>query len=65
MPGEGSGAQELGTITVVKLSALPAAQNLLVVAIRYDRQVALARDAIFVTTVPSAPAIFLLAALLA
>jgi predicted permease len=51
-------------LAVTVLSALPTAQNIFVVAIRYDRRVALARDAIFVTTVLSAPAIFLLAALL-
>jgi len=45
-------------------AALPSAQNIFVHATRYDRQRVLARDAIFVTTILSVPAIFVATALL-
>ena len=47
------------------LAALPTAQNIFVHAVRYDRGVVLARDAVFATTVLSVPAITVIAALLA
>lgn len=50
---------------VTLLSALPTAQNVFVVATRYERGVLLARDAIFVSTVLAAPAAVVIAALLA
>ncbi|HVK26813.1 MAG TPA: AEC family transporter [Nocardioides sp.] len=50
---------------VTLLSALPTAQNVFVVATRYDRGILLARDAIFVTTLASAPVAIGIAALLA
>ena len=46
------------------LAALPTAQNIFVLAMRYDRRVTLARDAIFLSTVLSVPAILAVAALL-
>ena len=46
------------------LATLPTAQNIFVLAMRYDRRVTLARDAIFVSTVLSVPAIVVAAALL-
>jgi malonate transporter and related proteins len=49
------GAHQLLAVTV--LSALPTAQNIFVVANRYGRSTLLARDAIFFSTVLSAPAI--------
>ncbi|AUS79001.1 AEC family transporter [Actinoalloteichus sp. AHMU CJ021] len=46
-------------------AALPTAQNIFVYAIRYDRAVDLARDAILITTVVSVPVIVTITALLA
>lgn len=51
-------------LAVTVLAALPAAQNIFVIATRYDRGVVLSRDAIFATTVLSVPAIAVIAALL-
>ncbi|MGZ4494492.1 MAG: AEC family transporter [Nocardioides sp.] len=51
-------------LAVVVTSALPTAQNIFVHATRYDREVLLARDAIFVTTLVSVPVIFAAVALL-
>lgn len=50
-------------LAVVVISALPTAQNVFVIASRYDRGVLLARDAIFVSTV-GCPAVILGAAAL-
>ena len=50
---------------VTLLSALPTAQNVFVVAMRYERAVLLARDAIFVSTLASVPVAVGIAALLA
>jgi predicted permease len=52
-------------LAVTVIAALPTAQNIFVHATRYDRAVVVARDSIFVTTVLSVPALFLIAALLA
>ncbi|HET8717972.1 MAG TPA: AEC family transporter [Nocardioidaceae bacterium] len=52
-------------LAVTVLAALPTAQNIFVHATRYDRGVVLARDSIFVTTILSVPALFVIAALLA
>ncbi|MFY0405632.1 AEC family transporter [Solicola sp. PLA-1-18] len=49
---------------VTVLAALPTAQNIFVYATRYDRGVALSRDAIFATTVLSVPVVITVAALL-
>lgn len=54
-----------GLLDVTVLAALPTAQNIFVLAMRYDRRVTLARDAIFLSTVLSVPAIVAVAALLA
>lgn len=50
---------------VTVLAALPTAQNVFVLATRYDRAVVVSRDAIFVSTVGSVPAIVAISALLA
>jgi malonate transporter and related proteins len=59
----GLDAPELLAVTV--LSALPTAQNVFVVATRYDRATLLARDAIFVSTLASVPVVMLISALVA
>ncbi|MBM9459846.1 AEC family transporter [Nocardioides sp. zg-536] len=59
----GLDAEELFAVTL--LSALPTAQNVFVIALRYDRGVLLARDAIFVSTLASAPVALVISALLA
>lgn len=53
-----------GLLAVTVLSALPTAQSIFVLALRYDRRVILTRDAIFATTLLSAPVILLIAATL-
>ncbi|GGU36052.1 AEC family transporter [Nocardioides albus] len=58
----GLDAEALLAVTV--LSALPTAQNVFVVAQRYDRAVLLARDVIFVSTLATVPAIMLVVLLL-
>lgn len=50
---------------VTVLAALPTAQNIFTHATRYGRGVVLARDAVFLTTVLSVPAILVITALLA
>ncbi|MFT3861308.1 AEC family transporter [Micropruina sp.] len=54
---------ELLAVTVI--AALPAAQNIYVIASRYEVAVLLARDSIFLSTMLSVPSITLIAALLA
>ncbi|TIC82873.1 AEC family transporter [Nocardioides sp. GY 10127] len=49
---------------VTVLSALPTAQNVFVIASRYDRGTLLARDAIFVSTILTVPAVTLVALVL-
>ncbi|WP_377325703.1 AEC family transporter [Pimelobacter simplex] len=61
----GVGLEGHDLFAVTLLSALPTAQNVFVVAMRYDRAVLLARDAIFVSTLASAPVAVGIAALLA
>ena len=58
------GLDDAGLLAVTVLSALPAAQNIFVHATRFGRAEVLARDSIFVTTVLSVPAVFVVAALL-
>jgi predicted permease len=53
-----------GLYAVVTLAALPTAQNVFNVALRYDASVILARDAVTVTTLGAAPLVFVVAALL-
>lgn len=55
--------QELFAVTVI--AALPTAQNVFTYAVRYRREVNLARDAIFISTFASVPVILLIAALFA
>lgn len=52
-------------LAVTVLAALPTAQNVFVIASRYDRATLLARDAIFVSTLASVPVVLLVTALLA
>lgn len=59
------GLEDHDLFAVTLLSALPTAQNVFVVAMRYDRAILLARDAIFVSTLASAPVAVGIAALLA
>jgi len=62
--GEALGLDRAGLLVVVVLSALPAAQNLLVFAITYRTGEDLAREAITLSTVLSVPVLFVVAALL-
>lgn len=50
-------------VAVTVLSALPTAQNVFVIAVRYERALVLTRDAVFATTVLSVPAIATITAL--
>ncbi|NED98645.1 AEC family transporter [Phytoactinopolyspora halotolerans] len=52
-------------LAVTVTAALPTAQNIFVYAVRYQTGIALARDAIFVTTMLSGASILVIAALLA
>lgn len=56
------GPADLLAVTI--MAGLPTAQNVFVIASRYDRGLVMARDAIFVTTVLSIGSIFAIAALL-
>lgn len=58
------GLDDASLFAVVVLAALPAAQNVFVHAVRYNRGVVLARDAIFVSTVLCPVALLVIAALL-
>ena len=51
-------------LAVTVLSALPTAQNVFVIASRYERATLLARDAIFVSTFASVPAVMVITALI-
>ncbi|GAA1725277.1 AEC family transporter [Aeromicrobium alkaliterrae] len=53
---------ELLAVTVI--AALPTAQNIFVIASRYERSAVLARDAIFMSTLLSVPAVAVITALL-
>jgi malonate transporter and related proteins len=59
------GLEDNALLAVTVTAALPTAQNIFIHATRYDQAVLVARDAIFVTTVLSVPAIFVISALLA
>ncbi|PYF99535.1 hypothetical protein SAMN05216184_10647 [Georgenia satyanarayanai] len=58
------GLQDTALYAVAVLAALPTAQNVFVLASRYDRGVVLARDAIFLSTIGSVPVILAITALL-
>ena len=63
--GRALGLEGPALLALAVTAALPSAQNIFVHATRYGRQPILARDAIFVTTILSVPAIFVITALLA
>jgi malonate transporter len=50
---------------VTVIAALPTAQNVFTVAVRYNTGVVLARDTIFLSTILAVPALIAIAALLA
>jgi len=52
-------------LAVTVLAALPTAQNVFIIASRYDRSALLARDSIFVSTLASVPVVLLITALIA
>jgi predicted permease len=52
-------------LAVTVLSSLPTAQNVFVIASRYNRGALLARDAIFVSTIASVPVVLIVTALIA
>lgn len=57
------GLDGLDLLAIVVTSALPAAQNVYVYAIRFQQSVDLARDAVFITTILSVPAVLVATAL--
>jgi predicted permease len=57
------GLRGQGLFAAVVVAALPTAQNIFTYAVRYRREVNLARDAIFVSTFASVPVILAIAAL--
>lgn len=59
------GLEGLPLFAVVVLAALPTAQNVFNYALRFERAVPVARDAVLITTVLSVPALIVIAALLA
>ncbi len=59
------GLEGLPLFAVVVLAALPTAQNVFNYALRFERAVPVARDAVLITTVLSIPALVVIAALLA
>lgn len=62
--GRASGLEGPELYAVVVLGALPAAQNVHVIATRYDRSELLARDAVFWSTILSVGSLLVIAALL-
>ncbi len=61
--GVALGLRGQGLFAVVVTAALPTAQNIFTYAVRYRREVGLARDAIFISTVVSVPVILTIAGL--
>jgi predicted permease len=59
------GLEGLPLFAVVVLAALPTAQNVFNYALRFERAIPVARDAVLITTVLSVPALIVIAALLA
>lgn len=59
------GLEGLPLFAVVVLAALPTAQNVFTYALRFERAIPVARDAVLITTVLSVPALIVIAALLA
>lgn len=64
LAGRALGLDGAALLALAVTAALPSAQNIFVHATRFGRATLLARDAIFVTTIGSVPAIFLVTALL-
>jgi predicted permease len=64
LAGRALGLPGPALLALAVTSALPSAQNIFVHATRFGRQVVLARDAIFVTTIGCVPAIVIITALL-
>lgn len=58
------GLDAVTTLAVMVLAGLPTAQNIFSHAVRYQRQVVLARDVVFITSVCSIPTIMAMAVLL-
>ena len=56
-----SSERGVALFVVIVMAALPTAQNIFTYSLRYQRAVYLTRDAIFVTTLGSAPVILLAA----
>jgi predicted permease len=63
LAGRALGLDRAALLALAVTAALPSAQNIFVHATRFARQQTLARDAIFVTTIGSIPAIFAITAL--
>lgn len=63
--GRATGLDATSLLAVTVISALPTAQNVYVIATRYERSVLLARDAIFVSTLGCVPVVTVAVALLA
>ncbi len=63
--GRAIGLPPATEFAIVVVAGLPAAQNIFVNAVRYQRAVVLARDVVFLTTVASIPSIMIIAALVA
>lgn len=59
------GLEDTALLAVTILSALPTAQNIFIMATRYNRSMILARDAIFISTISSVPVIAIITALIA
>jgi predicted permease len=62
--GQALGLDAHAMLTVVTMAALPTAQNVLVYALQYGRDPRLARDAVLVTTLLTAPALITVTLLL-
>lgn len=58
------GLDPLGVLAVTVIAGLPTAQNVFTHAVRFDRGIVLARDAIFLSTLGSIPLIAIVAAVL-
>ena len=59
------GLEPADVFAVTVIAALPSAQNVFTIAVRYNQGSVLARDTIFLSTLLAVPAIVLIAALLA
>ena len=58
------GLDDTALLAVTVLSALPTAQNIFIIASRYEHGVVVSRDTIFMTTVLCIPAMFAIVAIL-